>query len=79
MRRSKTKIALIRLAGHSLMGIALGLGLGCALAATNAGRVYSLVTGPNGPGAYSLIFGFAAIIGVGAALTGFIFDEVEKS
>jgi hypothetical protein len=79
MRRGRTKTVLTRLAGHSLMGISLGLGLGCALAITNAGRVYSLITGPNGPGAYSLVLGFAAIIGVGAAFTGFIFDEVEKS
>jgi hypothetical protein len=63
------------------MGLGLGSALALVLLVTDTGRIYSMVAGTDGSlsGAFSLVIGFALIIGVGASITGYIFDEVEKT
>ena len=77
----KSGSALSRLLTHCGMGLALGAGLALFLLATDTGRIYSMITRKDGSlsDAFHLVLGFGLIIGVGASITGYIFDELERS
>jgi hypothetical protein len=70
-----------RIMNHAALGMLLGVLLAVVLLFANPGRFHALVVGAHGPvgGPLGLIVGCAVLIGVGAAITGFIFDEVERS
>jgi hypothetical protein len=61
--------------------MALGVLLAVGLLFGNPSKDYALIVGAYGPvgGPLSLIVGCAVVIGVGSAITGFIFDEIERS
>jgi hypothetical protein len=63
------------------MGAALGMFLAVSALVAIPGRVHMLVVGAYGAieGPLGLIVGCAVLMGVGAAVTGYIFDELERS
>ena len=77
MLREATK----RTLNHLAMGMMLGGLLASGLLFGNGSKFYALTVSAYGnvDGAMSLLMGCALMIGVGAVITGFIFDEVERS
>jgi hypothetical protein len=70
----------IEMACHAAMGIALGLGFSFALALIDGSAVAVLIAHSSEPKTTSIILTgfFTLAIGVGAALTGFVFTMMEK-
>ena len=81
MRRPDLRQKTERTLNHLAMGTTLGVLLAIGLLIGNTSKIYALIVGAYGSvsGPLGLIVGCAMVIGVGAAITGFIFDEVELS
>jgi hypothetical protein len=69
-----------RLAGHLAMGAGLGTMLALALVVSNAGGLFGMIINGGAPATMLgvLVGVLAAMFGVGAALTGMIFIEMER-
>jgi hypothetical protein len=71
---------MLEMAGHTAMGIALGLGFSFALVLIDASRLAVLIAHSSDPKTTSVILvGFFTLaFGVGATLTGFVFTMMEE-
>jgi hypothetical protein len=69
-----------QLASHLLMGTLLGLIFTLSLVATNLAGVFDLIKGTSQPMQSLLVLAvsFASTFGVGATITGFLFEEIER-
>lgn len=81
MRNPKLREIANRTLNHLAMGMTLGVLLAIGLLFGTGSKLHSLAVGAYGhvDGPLNLLVGCALMIGVGAAITGFIFDEVERS
>lgn len=81
MKTPKLRETTERVLNHSAIGMALGVLLAVGLLFGNTSSFHKLIVSAYGSvgGPASLIVGCAVVIGVGAAITGFIFDEIERS
>jgi hypothetical protein len=81
MRNPKLRETANRTLNHLAMGMTLGVLLALGLLFGNGSTFYALAVGAYGEvgGPLNLAVGCALLTGVGAAITGFIFDEVERS
>ncbi len=77
MRNPQLRETATRTLNHLAIGMAPALGLLLG----NGSKFYALAVGAYGEinGPLNLAVGCALLTGVGAAITGFIFDEVERS
>ena len=80
MKNPKLRETANRTLNHLAMGMMLGVLLAIGLLLGNGSKFYALAVGVYGQvGPVNLLVGCALLTGVGAAITGFIFDEVERS
>jgi hypothetical protein len=81
MQRSRYRTKLEHILNHSAVGAALGMFMAVAVLIGSAGKVQALAMEPYGTikGPLSLIVGCSVLVGVGSAITGYIFDEVDRS
>jgi hypothetical protein len=80
MRRKPRSPLIGKLAGHLAMGVCLGVMLALALVAANIGNVSDMLARAAAPNQalIVLIGSFASTFGVGATVTGLIFEEVDR-
>lgn len=85
MRNRKQSVAVARsmafeLAGHTAMGVALGLGFSLALIFFNAFKVGTLIAHCADPRTSAIVFAgtFTLAFAVGATLTGFVLIMMDR-
>jgi hypothetical protein len=80
MRRQLVSAPALRLAGHTTMGIALGLMFCLSAAWIDPSNITSLITHDAEPwtAAVVVVGFFASTFGVGAALTGIVLNGIGK-
>jgi hypothetical protein len=73
--------ALLELAGHTVMGIAMGLAFAFVLTLVNAFQVTDLIAHSADPRTTMIVFvgSFTLAFAVGATLTGFVFMMMDDS
>jgi hypothetical protein len=73
-------LIVLELAGHTAMGVALGLGLSLALMFFDAFGVRKLIAHSFDPQSSTIVFAgtFALAFAIGATLTGFILVMMER-
>jgi len=71
---------MLEMAGHTAMGIALGLGFSFALALMDTSTLAALIAHSSDPKTTTIVLvGFFTLaFGVGATLTGFVFTMMEE-
>ena len=80
MQKNPKRNLVTALAGHLGMGTSLGVIFGFALVRFNAANLGEIIQNAADPGGTLAIFvgSLALYFGVGAALTGLIFTEMER-
>jgi hypothetical protein len=77
---ARSRSFMLEMAGHTAMGIALGLGFSFALALMDTSAIAVLIAHSGDPNTTTIILvGFFTLaFGVGATLTGFVFTMMEE-